>query len=451
MRKPVRKWPPKRIDLFQNYYMNYLIRISFLLGGITPALFTSAQTGNTELKNIINQSFSYFPVIKEQDQAVVLRENSVQLARDGANPTVSGDASYNYMHPQSYVTLPLATPVTVKFQPANNYNLGVRGSYNLYDFGRVKADVEKAKTALQTAKHNVDATRFQLAAQIATTYYNMVYLQQSIAIQDSILRFLYESRKVTESLLRHGEALQFDVLSINSNIDQEKNQRASLVNALDKEKEMLAYASGADNISGTAFDFENSTPGFDSALAAAQRQNPEFTLLQDKINQSKADLAAVKLQYKPSLTAAAGTGFKNGYAPQINSFLFNYYAGVTLGIPIYNGNRTKDQVRIASSQMKMDELGVAALQNTYSRNIKQALTDIATNREQLTQVETQITEAKAALQMAMSRYRNGKGTNLELTNASTNVQKAELFKLQYQYQLCLANVQLARLTGTRFW
>ena len=63
----------------------------------------------------------------------------------------------------------------------------------------------------------------------------------------------------------------------------------------------------------------------------------------------------------------------------------------------------------------------------------------------------QIEDAKYAEQLAASRFKNGAGTNLELTNASTNVQRSELTKLQYEFQLCLAKVELAKLMGYQYW
>jgi outer membrane protein TolC len=53
--------------------------------------------------------------------------------------------------------------------------------------------------------------------------------------------------------------------------------------------------------------------------------------------------------------------------------------------------------------------------------------------------------------LATTRFKNDIGTNLEITNASTNVQRAELNKLQYEYQLCLAKVELAKLMGYKYW
>jgi outer membrane protein len=79
------------------------------------------------------------------------------------------------------------------------------------------------------------------------------------------------------------------------------------------------------------------------------------------------------------------------------------------------------------------------------------LIDISSNTSSLMNAARQVQEAKEAQKLAHSRYRNGIGTNLELTNASTNVQRAELTNLQYKYQLCVAQLAMAKLTGLKYW
>ncbi|MDE3253212.1 MAG: TolC family protein, partial [Bacteroidota bacterium] len=81
----------------------------------------------------------------------------------------------------------------------------------------------------------------------------------------------------------------------------------------------------------------------------------------------------------------------------------------------------------------------------------QALADIATNLERIRNTKGQIEQAKSAQLLATNRLKNGTGTNLEITNASTNVQRAALTKLQYEYQLCLAKLELTRLMGYQYW
>ena len=148
---------------------------------------------------------------------------------------------------------------------------------------------------------------------------------------------------------------------------------------------------------------------------------------------------------------SGGTGYKNGFTPDIDKFRYNYSAGVTLNIPIYQGGRAKKQVRLSQSQLAQSKFSEESLSNTYRKDIAQTMLDINSNRSSLLNSERQITEAKEAQKLAHSRYKNGIGTNLELTNASTNVQRAELTNLQYKYQLCLAQLTIARLTGLKYW
>jgi outer membrane protein TolC len=151
------------------------------------------------------------------------------------------------------------------------------------------------------------------------------------------------------------------------------------------------------------------------------------------------------------LNFVANTGYKNGYQPDLNQLRFNYLIGANLAIPIYSGGKIDQQVQIAKSTARLNELTMETLRNNYKRDIQQTLADINSNQERLRNIESQITQAKETSRLAASRFKNGTGTHLELTTAITNIQRAELTKLQYQYQLCLSNIELARLTGVKYW
>ncbi|OYX95758.1 MAG: hypothetical protein B7Y76_09430 [Sphingobacteriia bacterium 35-40-5] len=101
--------------------------------------------------------------------------------------------------------------------------------------------------------------------------------------------------------------------------------------------------------------------------------------------------------------------------------------------------------------VQQQELALQSLNAGYKKDIAQALTDIQTNLERVANTQSQIDQTKYAQQLAAIRFKNGVGTNLELTNASTNVQRAELSRLQYQYQLCLSRLELAKLMGYDYW
>lgn len=413
------------------------------------ATFANAQQvqANDELKNLINQSFSYFPRIKEAENNITSAEDRVELTQLN-RPTLAADGSYTYVKPK--IVLPLDGK-NFQFAPVHNVNASLDANYLLLDFGRIKANVDRAKLDVQLAKDNVEYARTQLAYQVANIYYNIVFYQKAISIQDSVLSFLNENKRVIDSKLRNGDALRIDLLNVQASIDQETNRKADLQNALQKQINLLAYTTGNTQTAGSNFDFDLSLTNVEAALTDAQNNNLDYKLAQDRIKQAQADVAITKTADKPSLNLHGSAGYKNGYVPAVAEVRFNYNAGVSLRVPIYDGGKTKQQLKLNESLVRQNELAVETLNSNYKKDIEQALTDVQTNVERIKNTAGQIEEAQAAEKLASTRFLNGVGTNLEITNASTNIQRALLTRLQYEYQLCLAKVELARLTGYKYW
>ncbi|MDE3124459.1 MAG: TolC family protein [Bacteroidota bacterium] len=423
---------------------NFLILLTLL------SFYSSAQVQvNTELKNLINQSFTYYPKVKEVNNTITIAQQKLELTKLNNMPEITGNASYAYIQPK--ITIPLGG-TDFQFAPVNSVNASVNAQYALFDFGRLKANIEKSKDELQTATHNLTNVKSQLAYQVSTIYYNLVYLKKAIAIQDSVIKFLSDNKKIVIAKLQNGDALKIDVLNIQAAIDNEENRKVDLQNTIQKQLTLLSYTTGISFESGTNFDFDlTATNNIDDLITIAQASNMDFVIMKDKIKEALSDVNIAKLSNKPVVGLQAAAGYKNGYVPEVENPRFNYLAGIGITIPIYNGGKTKQQVKLAQNIVKQNELAQETLNNNYKKDIQQALTDIKSNMERIKNTNGQIEEAKYAEQLAASRFINGTGTNLELTNASTNVQRAALTRLQYEYQLCLAKVELARLIGYQYW
>jgi outer membrane protein len=413
-----------------------------------------SQAVNGDLKTLINQSFSYFPQFKELDQALDVAGKQIDLAKSAGLPSIEADGNYRYTNPVSEINIANGDQ-SLHFQimPNNSYSTMLNARYTLLDFGTVKANVARAKVALQYANTNIAYNQSQMAFQVASLYYQIAYIKKAIAIQDSVIAFLAANKKDTEIKLKNGDAIKYDVLSIQSGIDLENNHKIDLQNSLDKQYALMEYTTGMKWTSSPAdFNFPLVSQGNpDQTLESAQEKNPEFLLLKNRIDMAEADLKQSKTGGRPSLSLLAGTGYANGYTPEIDKARYTYNAGVTLSIPIYQGGRAKKQVSLSQSQLQQTKLSEESLNNTYKKDIEQTLIDIKSNASSLLNSAAQIKEAKEAQKLAQSRFRNGIGTNLELTNASTNVQRALLRNLQYEYQLCQAELTLAKLSGVKYW
>ncbi len=90
-------------------------------------------------------------------------------------------------------------------------------------------------------------------------------------------------------------------------------------------------------------------------------------------------------------------------------------------------------------------------QLTLNKDVLQTKSDIQSSESKLKNYELQVEQAQEALKLANIRYRNGIITNLELLTAQTNLQDAELGKIQLEYNLLLSKLQLNKLGGVKFW
>jgi outer membrane protein len=424
---------------------------------LIPVLFAAVssllgQVNRTnELQQLVNTSFTYFPGVKEVQNTITTAKQQLEIASNNL-PRVDANASYTYVRPK--IVLPLeinGKTQEFQFAPINNVNANVTGSYTLFDFGRLKANIEKAKEDIRYAEHNTEYARYQLAGQVAAIYYNIIFYRRGIAIEDSVIAYLDDNKSIVESKLKNGDAIRLDLLNIQAQEDAETNRKIDLQTALVKQINLLRFSTGSGEVTGTGFDFTVPADVLGDALAAARTANPAFLLAADRVQQAKDQQAIARLGTRPSLNIGAGTGFKNGYVPDVNALKFNYEAGVSIKVPIYDGNRTKQQVKLAESVLSQQQLATETLNSTYTRDIQQALVDIHSGEERIHHTAGQIDQAVQAENIAASRFKNGVGTNLEITAASTAVARAQFTRLQYEYQLCLAKVELARLAGYKFW
>jgi outer membrane protein len=399
---------------------------------------------NTELQNILNQSLVYFPKVKEVQQSVQLAEEKLQLTKLNSYPDISFDASYAYVQPKIEVAF---GEKMFQFAPEHNYGAAVNGVYTLMDFGRLKANIEKSKMELETSKHVAAQLKESLFYQITQLYFQIIYAKKAIEIQNTVLQVLNENKKIIETQLKNGNAIQLDLLTIQAKIDNENNRKIDVETNLKKLMNLLTYATGVDKVNDNQLVFAIKNYTAEEALQQALVNNPSLAIAKDKVNVAKAELEVSKLNSKPYVGLKASVGSKNGYLPAIQDQRFNYNAGIGLSLPLFNGGKMKQSVKIHEQGLAIQETGAIALVHDFEKDIKSAIIDIESNQNRINNASTQIEQAALAQKLSSAKLLNGTTTPIELTSTNADYQRALLNQLQFQYQLCNAKLELARLMG----
>ncbi len=399
---------------------------------------------NGELKNLLNQSLQYFPKVKEVQQSVQLAEDKLTLTELNKYPDITMDASYAYVQPKIEVAF---GEKTFQFAPVHNVSGALNGSYTLFDFGRLESAIQKAKLELQTSKHVAEQLKHSLFFQISQLYYQIIYAKKAIEIQNQVLQLLTENKAIIETQLKNGNAIQLDLLTIQSKIDNELNRKIDLETNLKKLLNLLNYATGVANISETQLSISLKNYTSDEAMQMALIHNPSIAIAKDKVYVSKADVAITKLNERPYVGMKASVGSRNGYLPQINDPRFNYNAGIGFSVPLFNGGKTKQQIKIQERSLALSETNVVAQIHDFEKDIQAALIDIQSNQARIKNAATQIEQAALAQKLSVSKLKNGTVTPIEITSTNADYQRALLNQLQYQYQLCNAQLELIKLMG----
>lgn len=417
---------------------------------LTVAFAFSVQAQvNPQLNKWIVQSFSYYPKIQELETTSEISAARVSIAQSNYMPNINGTATYNYVDPVSQTQFPVSATETktLLFQPHNNYNVNVGLTQTIWDFGKTKAQVEKAKAELQGSQQNIDAARMQVAAQVTNIYYSMIYLKKSIQLQDTVIAFYEKNKKIIEGKIRQGDALQVDLINVENSIDQEKNRKIEFQRQYERQTALMAYTTGlAEEPSGTEFDFAYAT-----AEELNATSNPDVLAAENRVAAAEADARYIESNRLPSLSFQAAAGVRNGYQPDIDEMRFNYLAGVTLNVPIFQGSRLRQNVVVARRSLELSEISKTNLTNTLQKDWQSARADLAAYRRQEQNAATQVNASREALRLTQVRYERGVATYLDLVFASANLQRAMLTQLQFTYQATLASTELVRLQGTMFW
>ena len=437
---------------------NFMFLVLFLTA-ITVQAQTQPVQIPDDLRAFLQQANANYPVLKQQQQQIQAGEVRVDVARTALKPNVSGNASYQYLNPVAKATLPVnGRDQTIQFQPNHNVNAYLGVGQTIYDWGRTNAAVQQATDNVQLLRRSLDITQQNLMYQVAAAYYGVGFLQRSLAVQDSVIKTAGANVRLLNTRLQNGDALEYDVLTQAVRVKSAQNRRIEIQNQLERQLAVLTYLTGNPNpaVAGAANQFSAEATGgigttqpynLDGDVQSVLAQNKDVQLAQDRVRQAETDILANNVASRPNLSFTGSAGYRNGYLPEINNPRFNIAAGVALTVPIYSGRRNQLQNQAAQLNLNASRYAVENANAQLRQDIALLNADIRSNQTRLANLDTQVQQARKALQIANARLRNGVITNVELQSAETGVEEAELGRLNFQYQLLLNQLELKRLLG----
>jgi outer membrane protein len=414
-----------------------LVGDSLTLGGTVQAVL-DANPGITNLTELANAAGSRL----SQTQA-------------GFLPQVTGSAVYTRLDP---VSKPNFGGQEFAFVPNNNFDAHLTAQYELYDFGKRAATTELSRSQVQTAQDNIIVARRDLAFNAAQVYYNILFMRESIRVQDQQIASLVAHRNEMEKRVEAGVSTRFDVTTTDVRITQAQNTKLDLQNQLRNQQVQLARLlhkpQQADVPVKGRLDYNPQPVNLEAELTKAAANRPEVKLSKDAEATAELQAKLIDRSNLPSLGVGAQVGGKNGYILEnvsINAIRFNTVGVAQLTVPIYDGGRNRKQRVEAAANYRSAQARTQDTQEQIRADVRQAANNMEFSQARYDNAVQQVAQATDALNRARGRYQYGVGQNLDVLDAETQLAQARLARAQAMYNYTLGQYQLRRATGEQIW
>jgi len=189
----------KRIEMKKIFLMTIII--SF----VSINNYSQQNDDILTLDKAVSLTLQNYPLIKEAQQKADVYNSILNEQKSFYYPSVNVEAAYSRIGPVPAFDL----PGTGSFElfPENNYDAHISIDHNLYDFGKKDAQLNLTESMKKSATDNIELVKSKLAYATVQTYYSILFIEKSIAINDTNIATLNEHINITNKKIESGQQL----------------------------------------------------------------------------------------------------------------------------------------------------------------------------------------------------------------------------------------------------
>jgi outer membrane protein len=425
----------------------------FLLAFAACHLAAQSPADTLTLETLIQRVVADNPSVARTSQLAQAARAGADISRSNYYPDVKAEVAYERLGPIAVIDFPGLG--ALRLNPANNYDGHVGIKQKLYDFGKTAASVNTATLRGELAQDRVDDVRRVLAYSAVQSFYAILFVQQSLHVQDEQIATLTEHLTITEKKVETGSGTDLDVLTTRVRIAAAEDKKVDLQNRLHHEeialRKLASLPSSTPLILQGEVRNEESVMNEDSLWNLAASQRTDIRVARDAVHLAESQLDVAGMNSNPSVNVNFSAGLRNGYIPNLDVLRGNYATGVSVEVPIFDGHKTESMQDEARANLLAAQQQVREAENDVRSELGQALADIDASRRKLSIAQLSVEQAETALSMAKVKYESGVVTNLDLLDAGTAVEEAKLNYLRAEFGLVLSTYSLRRSVGEKIW
>jgi outer membrane protein len=334
------------------------------------------------------------------------------------------------------------------FSSHNNWAAGVSLEQFLLDFGRMRGLVDEQRADRDAAEARLKLTDLDLIYEVAERFYGLLAAEQIVRVYEQAIvqreAHLHQAQVMAKADLRPG----IDVTITQADLSRAEMNEIQARNAADDAKVALDAAMG---LAGEAppyravgdLTYEPVTATLDNLQATALRLRPDLKALFDEARAAGAQIQQAKSDYFPTANAQAGYIAMSTGLPAAN----NYYAGLVVVWPLFNGFRTEQQVAEAREHQRAAEYAIADLQQRVIEEVTTTFLNWQASIAVIKKAEQTLNASREGLRLADERYKQGLSSIVELDDAQRRLTEDSAAYVTALYNYSASKAAVQRATG----
>lgn len=379
--------------------------------------------GSAALDALIAEALVASPDLQIQAERVIQAELALRSTRASLFPSLSlgGDSGWSRSDAGDRGGSTISE--------SKSTSLGLSASYEIDLWGRIAANVDSAAAALATTRYDRDSARLSLAASVATTYFQLLTLQERLEIARQNLAIAERVLKVVEARYRNGAASALEVSQQRTTVLTQRAAIEPLDVSVRQTRSALAILLGR-NPQEPAPEFERLTalaipavtPGLPAELLL---RRPDLASAEASLAAASADIAAARAALLPGFSLSAGGGVASSLLLSLADPSTSVSLSAAVVQTIFDGGRLRTEVDIARSRQRELLESYRSAIITALKEVEDALGNANRDANQEGAQREILAEAQRSLRLAELRYREGAADLLTVLDAQRTLFSAQ--------------------------
>lgn len=403
------------------------------------------------LQACVQYALKHYPQVQQAllDEAITEREIKSRLA--DWYPQIGVTASYT-----NNFKLPAVAFDGLVEQSGiyNNATVALGLNQTLFDRDVLLAARTK-KDVMTSIRQTTVSDKIDVAVNVSKAFYDVLLTAKEIDVLSDDIERLERNLKDAYNQYRGGLVDKTDykraTISLNNSKAEKRNDEESLKAKYAMLKQLMGLT--APDTLHLVYDSAQmeSEVYFDTLATVDYSKRIEYQQLMTQKRLQEADVKYNKWAYIPTVTASAAYNWNylnSRFGPLFNNNYPSSFAGLQVNLPIFQGTKRTQNIRMAELQLTRIDWDIVNLQTTISTQYAQALATYKGYLNNYYVERDNLGLARDVFNTIELQYRSGIKAYLDLITAETDLRTAQLVYSNALFQVLSSKLDVERALGT---